>query len=85
MILLPASNMDNVTRRDDMDKKLMMSTPAVDTPHQPVPPVPMEDFDPDTYEPWDPETDEDDDPAQVDENGVCIADPDAEDRKHVIH
>ena len=68
-----------------MDKKLMMSTPAVDTPHNPVPPLPMDDFDPETYEPWDSETDEEDDPACVDENGVCIADLDPEERKHVIH
>jgi hypothetical protein len=65
-----------------MDKKQMMNTPAVDTPRQPVPPVPMEDYDPDTYEPWDSAEDEEDDPTQVDENGVCIAD---QEDKHVIH
>ena len=68
-----------------MYEQLMVSTPAVDTPHNPVPPLPMEDFDPETYEPWDPAEDEDDDPTQVDENCVCIGDQDAEGHKHVIH
>ncbi|MDA8152593.1 MAG: hypothetical protein M0003_07735 [Acidithiobacillus sp.] len=66
--------------------------PGTEVPRGPVPPIPPDmGYDPDSYEPWDPETDEEDDPACVDENGVCIADPsrlqdpDAEDRKHVIH
>ncbi|WP_163058115.1 hypothetical protein [Acidithiobacillus ferrooxidans] len=63
-------------------------TPGVEVPRS-VPPIPpgmsIDEPDWDTYEPWDPETDEEDDPTQVDENGVCIAEPGPEDRKHVIH
>ena len=60
--------------------------PGTEVPRGPVPPVPPDmGYDPDSYEPWDPETDEEDDPTCVDENGVCIADPDAEGHKHVIH
>ena len=71
-----------------MQSMNLSPTPGAEVPRS-VPPIPtgisIDDPEWDTYEPWDPETDEDDDPAQVDENGVCIADPDAEDRKHVIH
>ena len=63
-------------------------TPGVEVPRS-VPPIPpgmsIEDPDWDTYEPWYPETDEEDDPTQVDENGVCIVEPDAEGRPHVVH
>ena len=66
----------------------LTQTPGVEVPRS-VPPIPpgmsIEDPDWDTYEPWDPETDEEDDPTQVDENGVCIVEPDAEGRPHVVH
>ena len=71
-----------------MQSMNLSPAPGVEVPRS-VPPtpagMPIDDHEWDTYEPWDPETDEEDDPTQVDENGVCIADPDAEDRKHVIH
>lgn len=66
----------------------LTQTPGVEVPRS-VPPIPpgmsIDDPDWDTYEPWDPETDEEDDPTQVDEDGVCIVEPDEEGHMHVIH